>query len=645
MLTFQDFVEIHKNAIKYLASIPDKLELAKSVSKDEIQEIIKGKGITRTDALELLKKFHIQYRNSNSRKYSDIYAVMKFMFNNDRCETAYTSDKEYLIKAFAYTLIFIEEYKPIGLIPSPSDEIDCLFKSIIYFRKKGYKLTIKNGTLAFNNVVKVATQIDKNLQQLGLLGILNLINLLPQWENSNIYKFADASPNILTPVGYIFNKALKHLHQTNIPKYKADKLIRDTFELSQHYISLYNIQKYGFSHFSYIYSNAEGFIELLGKQVICDHVFKIEQYDPASLFAFITFVKNQYDYAEIDYLYEIAQYVLECKINTPVPVNIKISDLEKKYCEILKIDMQSLLIHEQVNKDFNIISDFSKVNYTTKPFIRVNNKNIIFLNHSFFYVGFYYALFEILYQKGKSKDQGLLIEHFAESQLNNANENLILGEKKYKVSKDMRNRLDITSQELESDMVMYNDQNIVFFEVKLRQLSKQSKSGNGYFLLNDLTESLIRSQTQLNKHMRYLQENGHIQFKSKEVLNYENKRIFKFSVSALDYQGISSRLLYWNFLKLIPTFTLATNNRYQQNVDSINKYFKEFSEEIQKVKNSDESIDFRAFFDTGYISVFQLIFLIHRSKQNKLGLINTMIKNICTFSDQTDFYYHYKMFD
>lgn len=84
MLTFQDFVDIHKKATKFITSLKDKTELAKNVTPDEIQETIRGEGFTRTEALELLKKFHIQYRNSNQHKYSDIYAVMTFMFNHDR---------------------------------------------------------------------------------------------------------------------------------------------------------------------------------------------------------------------------------------------------------------------------------------------------------------------------------------------------------------------------------------------------------------------------------------------------------------------------------------------------------------------------------------------------------------------------------
>lgn len=645
MLTFQDFVDIHKKSTKFITSLKDKTELAKNVTLDEIQETIRGEGFTRTEALELLKKFHIQYRNSKQHKYSDIYAVMSFMFNHDRCEESYTSDLSYILKGYTYSLFYIEEYMPMKFKPSSSDEINCLFQSIAYFRKKGYRVTIKDGIVKFNRLVQVATRIDRNLQQLGLYGVLYLISCLPQWENSDIYKFADASRNILPPVGFIFNKALKHLHKTDIHKSKADKLIKEVFELSQHYVSFYKLQKYEYSHFAYMHSDPESLIELLSKQVICDQAFKIEQYDSASLFAFIDYVKNQYNYAEIDYLHEIAQYILECRINVPVTVNAKLAELDQKYSELLKEDIQALLIHEQVNTGFNTIHDFDKVNYTTKPFIRRDGNNIVFLNHSFFYVGFYKVLFEILYRKGKKKAQGLLIEHFAESQLNHANESIIAGEKKYKVSKDLRTRLDITSEGLESDLVIYNDQYIVFFEVKLRELSKLSKAGNGYHMLSDLAESLVKSQTQLNKHMRYLIENGEIVFNSKEVLNYENKRIFKFSISSLDYQGLSSRLLYSNLLRLIPTFTLKANKENQKKVDSINQHFKEFSDEIQKIKNHDPFIDFRSFFDTGYLSVFQLIFLIHRSQEGNLRLIDTMIKNICTVSDQTDFYYHYKMFD
>ncbi|MBF7694184.1 hypothetical protein [Acinetobacter pollinis] len=645
MLKFHDFIEIHKKAHKYLNSIQNKVELTKKISEENIQGIIKGEGITRAQALKLLEKFDIQYKNSSNKKHSEIYSVLKFMFNSKHCENAYTADQERLTKAYAYTIIFIEEYKPIGLTPSDSDEMSCLFKSIEYFRKKGYKVTIKDGTLIFNSMAKVALKIDENLKQLGLLGVIGLIGLLPRWENSNIYKFPDASSDILIPFGFIFNKALKHLYQTGISEYKAKRLLQDTFELAKHYVSLYGVQKYSHSQISYMYSDTKKFLKLLGNQVICDQAFKIEQYDPSSLFAFIDYVKNQYNYSEIDYLHEISHYILECGINIPVQVNEKLLELDEKYSDRVQIDMQSLLVHKNVNQDFNFTHDFSSVNYNTKPFVRMKNKDIFFLNHNFFYLGFYHVLSEILYQKGKKEDQGFLIESFAESQLGGTNENFIIGEKKYKVSKDMRSRLDIKSEELESDMVIYNDEKIVFLEVKLRPLTKQSKGGNGYSLLNDFTESLVRSQTQLNKHVRYLKENDCIQFESKELLEYKNKRIYKFSVSSLDYQGLSSRLIYVNLLKLIPSFTVDTNREYQEQVNSINKNFKKFCEEIKKNKDGYGPNDPRSFFDTGFISVFQLIFLIHRSKQKNIGLIDTIVENINMVSDQTDFYYHYKRFD
>lgn len=645
MLVFQDFVEIHKKAHKYLSLIQNKTNLAKNASED-IQEIIKGEGITRSEALNLLEKFAIQYKNSSSNKYSEIYSVMKFMFNSKHRENTYTDDKERLIEAYACTLMFIEEHKPVGLKPSDNDEkINCLFESISFFRRKGYKITIKDGTLKFNSVAKVALKIDENLQKLGLLGIVSLINLLPRWKNSNIYKFVDAYPQILIPFGYLFNKALKHLHHVNISEYESNKLIQDTFELSKHYISLYSVQKFSYSQFSYMYSDPEKFIELLSKQVICDQAFKVEQYDPSSLFAFIDYVKNRYNYSEIDYLHEISHYVLEHEINMPVHVDEKLLELDKKYSDKVQVDMQSLLVHKNVNYGFNLIHDFGSVNYNTKPFIRIKNKDIVFLNHNFFYVGFYHVLFEILYQKGDKYDQGLLVEHFAESQLDNTSESFIAGEKEYKVSKDMRVKLEIKSEKLESDIVIHNDEKIIFLEVKKRPLAKESKGGNGYYLLDDLAESLVKSQTQLNKHMRYLKENGCIQFKSQKILEYKNKRIYKFSVSSLDYQGLSSRLVYVNLLKLIPTFTVDASQEYQKKITSINEIFLKFSEEIKKNKDDCEPVDPISFLDTGFINVFQFIFLIHRSKRKNIGLIDTITENINMISDQTDFYYHYKMFD
>lgn len=640
MIKFQDLKEIHNKAsiMNENSNCFDEM-----INNEKIKEIVKGEGFSRTDVLDLLEKLHIEYINTNNKKILTMYKCFKYIFNYFQYESNYTNDKNKIITAYSYTLKIIEKNNILGLEPSHDDKIQCLFKSIEYFRKKGIKIKIVNGEISCNESAKIARSIDLKLASLGIWGIIKLISIINKWEGTEIYKYIDASKSMITPIGYIFNKALKHLNPPMISIKRSEKIFRDVVEISSHYISLYSIQKYGFSQFQFIYSSPSSMIDLLSQQAIADQVFKIGQYDASSIFSFIEFVNDQYDFIEIKILKDIAKYVLDCPLNIPITLNQELSKISDQYDKSVFEETLSLLTHTNVNSEFITINDLLKINYTKKPFLK-NPRGIIFLNHNFLYVGFYNVLFKILYSKNKAEDQGLLIEKFAEYQLVHTNDSFIEGEKKYKVSKSMRKSLNISAQELESDMIVFNEKSIAFFEIKLRELVPESRSGNPYFILNDLTQSLVRSQTQLNKHLRYLTQSKKIHFESNQVLEYKDEDIFKISVSSLDFFGLSSRLVYINFLKSILTFKLDFNEKFHKEVSFINKHFNNFSEEIQKNEKIEDILTGSAFYNTAYLNVFQLIFLIHRSKSKNKSLIDEIMKTRSILLDQTDFYY-YKYFD
>ncbi|WP_212784041.1 hypothetical protein, partial [Acinetobacter baumannii] len=111
------------------------------------------------------------------------------------------------------------------------------------------------------------------------------------------------------------------------------------------------------------------------------------------------------------------------------------------------------------------------------------------------------------------------------------------------------------------------------------------------------------------------------------------------------YMGLSSRLVYINFLKLIVTFRLVVDSKFKKEIDFINKHFDEFTNEIKNNNKDEDILIGHAFRDTAYLNVFQLIFLIHRSSLKKVSLIDEIMETRAFFPDQTDFYYYYKFFD
>lgn len=192
-------------------------------------------------------------------------------------------------------------------------------------------------------------------------------------------------------------------------------------------------------------------------------------------------------------------------------------------------------------------------------------------------------------------------------------------------------------------MIIHNKENICFFELKLRALIDKSKGGNAFYILNDLAESLIKSQTQLNKHKRYILNFNKIEFKSKEKIELDNRDIFKISISSLDYQGLHNPLIFQIFLRNIPDHVLGKTIDPNLNiiVDNINQKFKDFSDEILNEETKNEIISPTGLSNTFFLNVFQLLFLIDKSKEKGTDLIDELILSRNIRLDQLDFYYGY----
>jgi len=649
MLTFKDIVKIHKiSKSKESENIQDESYSIASKTKLIKQEISQS-GFSRDNFHELRKKFYVQYKNTKSIKYLEILKVVSYIFGlieNDNELKGYKEDNEKLISCYVITLGIMKDPSYASYIPDDED-LDRKLSAVKYFRQKNYKISIHEGEINFGEISKICLLIDQRIKTLGSDAIFLTLDYLKKCKRKGFYAFYDASAETLIPIGFIFNKSLKFLTNTSKIESESKSKFIDVVELSKNYIALYGIQKGGIaSQFEYIYSSPKSFINLLTRQVISDQVFKINQYEPKSIYDFIYFVKSQYNYTELDALEDIAHQILEKPMDISTRVNDIFHNLSKKYDKCVINYLSKILINKNINEYFFKYNDYDNVNYNKKPFVLINKTDIMFLNHSFFYIGFYKSLFQILFDKGHKNEQGILVEKFAEHQLSGISDNFIQGDKEYKVSKDMRQKLGIKSETLESDMIVYNNKSIAFFEIKLRELVDGAKNGNQYLIMDDLVNSLVRSQTQLNKYKRYLCENGKIEFKSDENLIYDNRDILKISISSLEYSGLSSRLIFEQFLKHIYSIRLTqrSDNNYGNTIKTINKYITEYQEEFKMNKDLDDMNSYGAFRNTFYLNLFQLIFLIRQSKINNKSLIDEITTNKILISDQSDFYMHYNQF-
>ena len=644
MLSFTELFTIHKLAKQELLH-----GYTTHLTTQEIGELIDaklvGKDIKRQNILTLAKNLQAQYTFTKNVQYLEIYKNIQFMFLYRNAQQTYLDCKKEFKELYTLSLYGITNDHDLYLDPPPSEEINSIVNSIIFFRQKNINLKLYNGEINLDNFsYLIERKIDGLLDKLGHWTIEFLLSSLKKHTKSIFYCFPDSSNKTLLPIGYIFNKAIKHIKPSKLNNEQAIKNYKTLLSYSSHYICLHKLQNYNNSQFQYIYSNIDSMIKLINKQVISDQIFKIEQYDPESIFSFINFIQEKYEDVRFSIIKDIAQHLLEQPNNIPHLADDLFLSLEKKLAKDIYQDIYNLLVNEKPNNKFNNIDNLEHIDYKFKPFIKNKFGSISFINQNFFFVGFYHIVLELLYQNGiDSKKQGFLIEYFAEEQLKSSSNSFINGEKSYKLNKSQRNILGIKSEQLESDMIIYDDKKIGFFEFKLRTLVKESKAGNPYYILNDLSESLVKSQAQLNKHKRYLQEFNSINFISGQRLSLKSQEIYKISVSSLDYQGLHNPTIFHTFLQQIPNYTLVASEdpKTDELIKNINKIFCIYTKEIMSEKTKNEILEPNGMMNNFYINVFHLLFLINQSKINNKNLMDELISTKHIRLNQFDFYYTY----
>ncbi|EMI7874059.1 hypothetical protein R5S25_002286 [Acinetobacter baumannii] len=636
MIDFNSIIEIHNELSDF--HLDEDLTL-KDIYK-RIEGLILGEISTFDFLYELKDAFLLEYLVKKNETYKSIFNNLSFITENLRSTDLFNGDINCLKEAYKYCIY--SRKKNLQTNGYESSKIKCLASSIIFFESKGLKKLLINGKIDFTLAKKIENIIHEKFKYIGIDAIPNIINTIPKLFDTKFYSFIEESDTQIIPWGYILNKAIKHTYPIKLSDEILLSRLNSAIEYSTHYIALYQFQNYDYSFTQYTHGNHQSILKLIDKHVIGDQLFKIEQYDPKSILEYLNFINTQHQTYELDLILEVATYIFSLEHNTFNDVTKKINQIFQKYPKKISTLVSSLLIHKKVNNKFETIYDLDKIDFNKKPFIKVNSK-VYFFNHSFFYIGFYYAFLEILYQIGvDSKKQGLLLEAFAEYSLSSSKQHFI-SNKNYKVYKPQKAELGIKSDSLEVDLVIHNDESIAFFEIKNRVLINSSKGGNSYYILNDLAESLIKSQTQLNKHKRYISKFKEITFIDKQKLNLDDRKIFKISVSSLDYQSLHAPLVSRNFLSFIPDLTLKNTNKPELDslVKNINEKFTEFKEEISKPETLHEISNFNGMQNTYFINIFHFLFLIEKSREKNTDFIDELTLYSRTLLNQLDFYYCY----
>lgn len=305
---------------------------------------------------------------------------------------------------------------------------------------------------------------------------------------------------------------------------------------------------------------------------------------------------------------KIADIIFEIADSKLYPVTIKaqqiydlVPELDRKIIDKL-LDVYS---HKaaSVNSNFQIPEDISKVSYENyfyhKPLIKLDKDKYLLVNSSICAPAFYEAITAEVRNKvdNKINDKlGIKIEDFIKRLLDNKNIKFKHGD--YKNTDD------------EIDIVVETSGSLIFFEIKAKPLTRRSRCDNDLNLFLDLSESLLASQIQANKHEIFLRKNNFIQLKN-DCVHWKNREIAKVSITLLDFGGFQDRTFIFQFLQCTLRVQLeSTNSINQGKIKKLNKKIDQFQQQFNELIELDTKKANNPFYNCWFLSLPQLLIIL-----------------------------------
>lgn len=493
-----------------------------------------------------------------------------------------------------------------------------------FFNKKGFKISIKDGEIKFNNIQDIFVSIDNQAKRLGIhiyYFITDYIHNDFLNKNNDLYQFRlsssrDGEP--LLPIGFIYQISLKHIDKK--PSYTNNSELRQAMskllEYCVKFASLFELQTFGSDFEIILMKETTGIFDKLQEIIHLDNFFKIEQYNPSDVIDFVKYLANFYIDNE-RHKNNINQFLIMVNFfEEQIQNNKDLIFTKNNIPKDINDEFFENFYFNSINQDFKRTFDFDKTNFKSKPFVKINGKHLI-IQPRFSAISLYIILCNILGEEENSQ-LGLLIESYIVNKLLEKSIDIIYN-RQYKINKDIKRKLHLNSEQLECDIVLQSKEYIFFIEIKKKELTRNAKSGDVFFILQDLSKSLLASQTQANKHMRYLMENQKIVFDKttnspEQILYLNNRKIIKISLSSLDYLSLHSKDVFQKFMRLLYNKELVISNNLSEEQKDIAKAFNKQNYKLGR-DLSDLHSDWQLKENNGllncyFLNIFHLLFII-----------------------------------
>lgn len=537
----------------------------------------------------------------------------------------------------------MEEYERNNLGRLYGTRLIVISNAAKILRREGCKIDCENGKVVIeeSQARRIANQIEADIKSLGGIETLRRLfkKIEPCYQNKHgRYHLSPSHSSyfprdypVLFPVGYLLNLCVKHPHRSTLLAFESpDKNWCRILKNSIAFTHILDVRPYNL--FVSGEHSREMLIPFLQNLAIYDNLFRPIQLRPSDvpkmikgLFCDLSIkIEKKLGWTP-EQAATIAERIFKLAADNANKLESIIFQSEKLYdSDDLELKIENNIIDKvltlyshklnSVNLDFQIPQDISKVKsenyFQHKPLIRLSNNEYLLANSSMCSPAFYEAIISEVKEKvdgdihGKlgAKTEDFIKDEFLARGIQCKSGYYGKPQKGYS-----RNEIDILVEASDT---------LIFFEVKKKTLTTRARSGNDFSLLIDLSQSLLASQIQINKHEIYIRKNEHIKLDNYSTCELKGRNIARVSVTLLDFGGFQDRTIIFDFLTNILNARLEVDGsenlstEENEKLDDLKKKLSKFQEQFDELVQLEPTKKGQPFYDSWFLSLPQLLIIL-----------------------------------
>lgn len=598
---------------------------------NEIIKLISGTDITAAELAEVVNHLHLKNAASPRQECTHALFFIRAIRFCTQAQSSYTASEQSWQKSRVLLQAYhsLSDVLPGYIFPPNSNEL--IAKSIIYLKGKGYRSSVIQGKVVFapEFEVKILNRLQRDFKKLGALGLEIVIHEMSlRHYNNEMRRFllrpepsVSQQLSLDRPWGYLFNLALANLHRPKSIKNKFETY-NESVELARHYFATKRLQS--FTKFEDMYHTPQTILTAITRQIEYDQQFSIDQIAPNHMkkimFGFFTSPRLSDINVDISLYLDIFEWASSRAMHDrPLifdPVTV-FKELKHKHLQSsIKIALEKLSFSTaQINKGYLWPNNIALRNYYERPFVSMEQR-YAYPNPNLCSYGFYSTLLELCKKSGlNGKLIGDVTEELFASALRDAgikfSEN-----KRYKISKDAREELQINSTERECDFIVETNSTVIFIELKRKTLTSDARAGNPLHSMIDIAQSLLHAQAQAGCHEYMLRRNGEIQYLDGTKIELKDRRVERVAVSMFGYFGIQDGFFVSQILNNLINGQIESGNPEAD--EKINVHLREINRQFNTDKFRETYKDIRdQFISSRFFSIPQILEILSNSSNNE----------------------------